>query len=134
MAASLKTPDLSEEFLLEDFNLIGRSQDATIRMTDNGVSRQHATIRRDGRLYWLSDLGSANGSFVNDVAVTTALDGGALGARMTGGGFGGCAIALVRQERADSIGTSVVAAFRQREWTDPVPFTVTAARGAGRGR
>jgi len=69
-----------------------------------------------------------------DLAVTTALDGGALGARMTGGGFGGCAIALVRQERADSIGTSVVAAFRQREWTDPVPFTVTAARGAGRGR
>ncbi|MCP5560150.1 MAG: FHA domain-containing protein [Verrucomicrobiaceae bacterium] len=72
MAASLKTPDLAEEFLLEDFNLIGRSQDATIRLTDNGVSRQHATIRRDGRLYWLADLGSANGSFVNEVAISTA--------------------------------------------------------------
>ena len=49
-----------------------------------------------------------------DLAVTTALRGGALGARMTGGGFGGCAIALVQQEQADSIGAAVVAAFRQR--------------------
>ncbi|HYF33784.1 MAG TPA: adenylate/guanylate cyclase domain-containing protein, partial [Prosthecobacter sp.] len=44
----------------------------TIRLTDAGVSRQHATIRRDGNLYWLADLGSANGSFVNEVAVVTA--------------------------------------------------------------
>jgi adenylate cyclase len=51
--------------------LIGRSPDASIRLLDGGVSRQHATIRRDGNLYWVSDLGSANGSLVNDVAVTT---------------------------------------------------------------
>ena len=31
-----------------------------------------------------------------DVAVDTALEAGALGARMTGGGFGGCGIALAR--------------------------------------
>lgn len=72
MSASLRTPDFVEEYLLEDFNLIGRSQDATIRLTDGGVSRQHATIRRDGRLYWLADLGSANGCYVNDVAISTA--------------------------------------------------------------
>jgi len=52
--------------------MIGRSPDASIRLLDGGVSRQHATIRRDGALFWVSDLGSANGSFVNDVAVTTA--------------------------------------------------------------
>lgn len=72
MPAFLRQHDKGLEYSLEDFNLLGRSPDATIRLTDAGVSRQHATVRRDGSLYWVSDLGSANGSFVNDVAVTTA--------------------------------------------------------------
>ena len=72
MAARLKSLEKDLEFQLDDFNLIGRSPDATIRLLDGGVSRQHATIRRDGSLFWVSDLGSANGTFVNDVAVTTA--------------------------------------------------------------
>lgn len=72
MGAVLKSLEKGQEIPLEDFNLIGRSPDASIRLLDGGVSRQHATIRRDGALYWVSDLGSANGSFVNDVAVTTA--------------------------------------------------------------
>ncbi|MEQ1748261.1 MAG: adenylate/guanylate cyclase domain-containing protein [Prosthecobacter sp.] len=72
MPAFLRQHDKGLEYTLEDYNLLGRSPDATIRLTDAGVSRQHATVRRDGNLYWVSDLGSANGSFVNDVAVTTA--------------------------------------------------------------
>lgn len=72
MGATLKSVEKGTEITLEDFNLIGRSPDASIRLLDGGVSRQHATIRRDGQLFWVSDLGSANGSFVNDVAVTTA--------------------------------------------------------------
>ena len=72
MAAKLKSLEKELEITLEDFNLIGRSPDASIRLLDGGVSRQHATIRRDGTMFWISDLGSANGSFVNDVAVTTA--------------------------------------------------------------
>ena len=36
-----------------------------------------------------------------DVAVDAARDAGALGARMTGGGFGGCAIALVPDAAVD---------------------------------
>ncbi len=72
MGATLKSLEKGLEIVLEDFNLVGRSPDASIRLVDGGVSRQHATIRRDGQLFWVSDLGSANGSFVNDVAVTTA--------------------------------------------------------------
>jgi len=64
--------DTGVEFPLEDFNLIGRSQDATIRLQDGGISRQHATIRREGNHWWITDLGSANGSYVNDVALTAA--------------------------------------------------------------
>lgn len=72
MPAKLKSLEKELEITLEDFNMIGRSPDSTIRLLDGGVSRQHATIRRDGSLFWISDLGSANGSFVNDVAVSTA--------------------------------------------------------------
>lgn len=70
MPAKLKSVENDLEITLEDFNMIGRSPDANIRLLDGGVSRQHATIRRDGSLFWIADLGSANGSFVNDVAVT----------------------------------------------------------------
>jgi adenylate cyclase len=72
MGARLKTSDGETAFPLEDFNLIGRSQDATIRLLDAGISRQHATIRREGKHFWVTDLGSANGSYVNDVAVNVA--------------------------------------------------------------
>lgn len=57
---------------LEEFNLIGRSDDASVKLEDNSVSRQHATIRCEGDHYWLVDLGSANGTYVNDSAITTA--------------------------------------------------------------
>jgi galactokinase len=46
-----------------------------------------------------------------DVAVTTAVEAGALGARMTGGGFGGSSIALVPVERVDAVVRAVDLAF-----------------------
>ena len=72
MSALLKALAGGTDFPLEDFNLVGRGEEANVCVTDSGVSRQHATIRREGAHYWLVDLGSANGSFVNDVALTTA--------------------------------------------------------------
>jgi adenylate cyclase len=57
---------------LEDFTLIGRGEGVSLRLTDAGISRQHATIRRENLDYWLVDLGSVNGSFVNDTALTAA--------------------------------------------------------------
>lgn len=45
--------------------LLGRGQDATFRLPDTGVSRQHAEIRFDGREALLTDLGSTNGTTVN---------------------------------------------------------------------
>jgi len=46
-----------------------------------------------------------------DLAVTTAVEAGAVGARMTGGGFGGSSIALVRQDRLDAVVRAIDAAF-----------------------
>ncbi len=72
MGAHLKASTTDQLYTLEEFNLIGRSDDASIKLEDNGVSRQHATIRCEGEHYWLVDLGSANGTYVNDSAITTA--------------------------------------------------------------
>jgi galactokinase len=69
-----------------------------------------------------------------DVAVETALVAGALGARMTGGGFGGSVIALVPTELIDTVGDAVTAAFADHEYTAPVLRSVTPAQGARRER
>jgi galactokinase len=67
-----------------------------------------------------------------DVAVDTARAAGAIGARMTGGGFGGAAIALVRVADLESVSAGVLAAFAARGFEKPDLFTVTAADGASR--
>ncbi|WP_411719957.1 galactokinase [Mycetocola sp.] len=67
-----------------------------------------------------------------DVAVDSALSAGAVGARMTGGGFGGAAIALVRTAELQEVSDAVLAAFASRGFEQPELFTVTAADGASR--
>ena len=64
-----------------------------------------------------------------DLAVESALDAGALGARMTGGGFGGAAIAVVETERVDETEATVAAAFADAGFTDPHQFTVVPSHG-----
>jgi galactokinase len=67
-----------------------------------------------------------------DVAVEAAIRGGARGARMTGGGFGGSAIALVAPERAQTVRDQVGAAYAAEGWAAPSFLTATPAAGARR--
>jgi galactokinase len=52
------------------------------------------------------------------------------GARMTGAGFGGCAVALLKKSALPAFTEAVTAAFAAREWTAPEVFEVTASAGA----
>ncbi|MFY0405948.1 galactokinase [Solicola sp. PLA-1-18] len=65
-----------------------------------------------------------------DVAVDAALEAGAFGARMTGGGFGGSAIALVPREGVDAVVAAVEKSFAHAELTAPRSFVVSPGRGA----
>jgi len=67
-----------------------------------------------------------------DLAVETALAEGALGARMIGGGFGGCVIALVGAAQAPSVAEAVRRAFAGAGFLAPVVFAATPAAGAHR--
>jgi galactokinase len=62
-----------------------------------------------------------------DIVVDAALRAGAHGARMTGGGFGGSAIALVSQDNVEHVSANVLEALPQAEIFQAVP-----ARGAHR--
>ena len=67
-----------------------------------------------------------------DLAVETAVGAGAIGARMTGGGFGGAAIALVRVGDLSRVQVAVDNAFGEHAFGQPDTFVVTASDGAAR--
>lgn len=67
-----------------------------------------------------------------DTAVDVALAHGAIGARMTGGGFGGAAIALVDSELVTPVSDAVRAAFAACGFADPHLFTVAPSDGPRR--
>ena len=65
-----------------------------------------------------------------DLAVESAMRHGAIGARMTGGGFGGAAIALIPSESISRLQVAIDGAFAEHGFGQPVTFAVTAADGA----
>lgn len=56
--------------LTEDTLTIGRVEDNGLRIDDGSVSSHHAEIVYEGGAYKVRDLGSTNGTFVNDAPVT----------------------------------------------------------------
>lgn len=67
-----------------------------------------------------------------DVAVDGATEAGAFGARMTGAGFGGSAIALVDEDALDDVRRSVEARFSEAGYRRPRLIRVRTADGASR--
>ncbi|OBG28925.1 galactokinase [Mycobacterium sp. 852002-51057_SCH5723018] len=66
-----------------------------------------------------------------DLIVDTAVRAGALGARMTGGGFGGCVIALVPDSRADAVVETVRRTVLAAGHPRPIITPTRAGAGAG---
>ena len=67
-----------------------------------------------------------------DLVVATATAAGALGARMTGGGFGGSVVVLAERADADRIAGAVADAFAAQGWKPPRSFTAVPSAGARR--
>lgn len=65
-----------------------------------------------------------------DAFVALASTYGALGARLTGAGFGGCAIALLREADVEGLKSTVLQYFQQRGFQQPVFYVFQPAQGA----
>jgi len=63
--------DLGRKFdLIKNETIIGRSSKADIQIDQEAISRNHAKVRSDGKRVTIADLGSTNGTYVNDEPVS----------------------------------------------------------------
>jgi galactokinase len=67
-----------------------------------------------------------------DLAVETAMESGAIGARMTGAGFGGAVIALTPIPLSPKVGSEVIESFARQRLRTPTITAVTPSAGARR--
>jgi galactokinase len=67
---------------------------------------------------------------VVEIAESIGNKGGVFGCRMTGGGFGGCAVALVKTELIESISEKICAEYKKKTGIEATIFTTRPAAGA----
>jgi len=113
-------------------------------VTENARVLAAADLLRTGRVAELGPLLDASHASMRDdfeitvptvdLAVETAREQGALGARMTGGGFGGCIIALVPVGTADPVAAAITERFAAAGFDAPAHFVGVPSAGASRLR
>ncbi|MFE7109317.1 galactokinase [Streptomyces sp. NPDC057575] len=101
-----------------------------IALLDAGDARAAGPVLNAGHVSLRDDLRVSCPEL--DLVVSAANEAGSLGARMTGGGFGGSAIVLVEQEQADTVAKSVLEAFAAAGHTAPRIFPAVPSAGARR--
>nr|WP_307865488.1 galactokinase [Streptomyces montanisoli] len=103
-----------------------------IALLDAGDIRATGRILLDGHVSLRDDLRVSCPEL--DLAVSSAVAAGALGARMTGGGFGGSAVVLIEEADATQVTKAVEAAFAEASFTAPRIFEATPSQGVHRLR
>lgn len=103
------------------FNVVVALHDSDYAAAGRIFTASHASMRDD------FDITTRRIDLIAGAAVRA----GAFGARMTGGGFGGCVIALVASERVDAVSAAVRSAVRAAGYDEPTISQTFAAAGAG---
>lgn len=108
-------------------------------LTENARVRETITHLDNGNLEALGDVFAASHDSLRDdyqvscseldIAVEESFGAGALAARMTGGGFGGSALAIVRQEDLLRLTHRVTERFGREGFHPPHIFTTTVSSG-----
>jgi galactokinase len=129
-------------------NTLDRLSDTKIRgrvrhvVTEIERVRQTVALLREGRLSALGAVFNASHASMRDdfgiscaeleVAVKAATAHGATGARMTGGGFGGSAIAVLPTAKTADVISAIANSFAENGFNSPNCFPVTASGPASR--
>lgn len=103
---------------------LGRTNLADIVINDNGLSRIHASINRDGDRIWVIDEGSTNGTLVNGKLVP------ATGCVLTDGDeidLGETSVVVAFAQPARAVVTPTGAPYEESRKTAPLPIPVIAA-------
>jgi galactokinase len=113
-------------------------------VTENARVQEAAETLRGSRFGDLATLLNASHASMRDdfeitvptvdLAVETARRAGAPGARMTGGGFGGCILALIPTGEFPRIVQDVETAFAKAGYRAPSAFVAVPSGGASRAR
>ena len=111
-------------------------------VTENLRVGETAEALRDEDLPALAELFAASHASLRDdyrvstpeldALVEALAEAGAVGARLTGAGFGGCVVALTERERIGAVAESATARYRERTGLEPTAFPCSAVDGAGR--
>jgi galactokinase len=146
-AAELGVGALCEASLDDLENAAGRLDAVTARrarhvLSENARVREAVTVlAHEGPLALGPVLAASHASLRDDFQVSVpeidlmvevAVRAGAIGARLTGGGFGGSAIALVESERAKVVADAVMAASTAAGFAEPAVTPVEPSDGAAR--
>ncbi|MFC8173284.1 galactokinase [Streptomyces sp. NPDC057325] len=102
----------------------------TIALLDAGDPRAVGPVLTEGHASLRDDLRVSCPEL--DLVVESANAAGALGARMTGGGFGGSAVVLVETDRAEKVAAAVGEAFAPAGHAAPGVFPAVPSAGARR--
>jgi galactokinase len=105
------------------------------RVLDAIKAMQAGDIKTVGKLFneshmSLRDDFEVTNEALNQIVESALEQEGCYGARMTGAGFGGCAVALVKKEKAQSFAEAVSTAYRQRSGLEASVYVCQASEGA----
>lgn len=101
-----------------------------IALLDAGDTRAVGPVLTEGHASLRDDLRVSCAEL--DLVVEAANAAGALGARMTGGGFGGSAVVLVATDRAETVSVAIGKAFAEAGYAAPGIFPAVPSAGARR--
>jgi galactokinase len=88
------------------------------------MGESHASLRDD------YEVSTPELDKLVELADAIGQDGGVIGSRMTGGGFGGCTVTLVKPDAAADVEARIVEQYKKATGIDPTAFVTRAAQGA----
>ena len=121
-----------------DFRRVRHIVTENQRVLDSIDALQAGDMARFGELLLASHDSMAHDFEISieelDLAVEVAMKTGAIGSRMTGGGFGGAAIAVIDKALLGTLEKNCQAAFSAKGYLEPKVFAVVPSEGAKRER